>query len=67
MNGPHAGFASLPPERGGFASPPGNYGTPPPFPRPGAGVTSHLPRLAGEDGRGRCQYPALARAARREA
>ncbi len=30
------------------------------FPRPRAGVTSHLPRSAGEDGRGCRQIPALA-------
>jgi hypothetical protein len=64
---PHAHIRSLPPKGEGFASPSGNYGAPPPFPRPRAGVTSHLPRLAGEDGWGRRQYPALARTALREA
>ena len=64
---PHAHIRSLPPEGEGLAFPSGNYGAPPPFPRPKAGVTSHLPRLAGEDGRGRRQCPALARAALQEA
>jgi len=38
-------------------SPEGKLRPPPPFPRPGAGATGHLPRLAGEAGRGcrQCQ------------
>jgi hypothetical protein len=33
----------------------GKFTAHPPSPAPGAGVTNHLPRLAGEDGRG-CSY-----------
>ena len=51
-----------PSQGGGIAalSPAGNYCPPPPFPRPRAGVTSHLPRPAGEAGRGCRDQLALA-------
>ena len=39
----------------------------PPAPAPRAGVTSHLPRLAGEAGRGCLSVPALARGGPAEA
>ena len=61
-----AHIGSLPPMGEGLAFPSGNYAPPPPFSHPWAGVTSHLPRQAGKNGRGCCQYPALARAALRE-
>jgi hypothetical protein len=64
---PYAHVRSLPPKGAGFASPSGNYGAPPPFPRARAGVAGHLPRLAGKDGKECCRYPAHARAALREA
>ena len=35
-----------------FAPPRGNMTAHPPSPAPGGGAISHLPRLAGEDGRG---------------
>lgn len=48
-------------------SPEGKLRSPPPFPRRGAGVTGHLPRLAGEAGRGCRQCPAHAADALAEA